>query len=107
VVHEQCASCNAPTILICLVFANANAALLFLPHPGDPERGYFGNKCYVECSRRGTCDYKTGTCKCFQGSWGAACENIANAGRRTWEAGADTETFWLSGSNSSIIVEGN
>jgi hypothetical protein len=74
---------------------------------GDPERGLFGNKCYVECSRRGTCDYAKGICQCFPGSWGAACENIANAGRHHWDVGADQDSFGLSSVNVSIIVEGN
>lgn len=74
---------------------------------GDPERGYFDNKCYVECSKRGTCDYTSGTCKCFPGSWGSACENIANAGRHHWDVGADQDSFWLASVNTSIIVEGN
>jgi len=75
--------------------------------PGDPERGFGGNKCHIECSRRGTCNHKTGVCTCFEGSWGQACENIANAGRRAYESGADADTFWLAGGNDSIIVEGN
>jgi len=74
---------------------------------GDPERGFGGNKCHIECSRRGTCNHQTGVCTCFEGSWGQACENIANAGRRAYEAGADADTFWLAGGNDSIIVEGN
>lgn len=43
--------------------------------PGDvPNAGGVGNKCFVECSNRGTCDYNTGTCACFKGYAGAACE---------------------------------
>lgn len=32
-----------------------------------------GNKCYVECSNRGLCNYATGQCTCFQGYFGANC----------------------------------
>lgn len=32
-----------------------------------------GNKCHVDCSNRGTCDFKTGVCKCFAGYWGENC----------------------------------
>ncbi len=39
--------------------------------------GAAGNKCYVECSNRGTCDYAKGVCACFAGSGGAACEMIS------------------------------
>jgi len=42
---------------------------------GDvPNAGGVGNKCYVECANRGTCDYATGTCGCFPGYAGSACE---------------------------------
>ena len=36
--------------------------------------GSTGNKCHIECSNRGTCDHITGTCACFTGHAGAACE---------------------------------
>ena len=36
--------------------------------------GKRGNKCHVECSNRGTCDYGNGLCKCFKGHTGVACE---------------------------------
>ena len=31
------------------------------------DQGAPGNKCYVECSNRGTCDYAKGVCTCFPG----------------------------------------
>ena len=39
--------------------------------------GEFGNKCHVECSNRGTCDRSTGTCTCYLGSIGVACERLS------------------------------
>ncbi|GMH97852.1 hypothetical protein TrVE_jg3183 [Triparma verrucosa] len=36
--------------------------------------GRSGNKCFVECSNRGVCEYETGLCQCFKGFWGSACE---------------------------------
>jgi hypothetical protein len=38
--------------------------------------GAAGNKCHVECSRRGKCDYGSGLCKCFTGFFGRACEQM-------------------------------
>ena len=35
-----------------------------------------GNKCYVECSRRGMCNHNTGVCTCFPGSTGANCGGL-------------------------------
>lgn len=37
------------------------------------ERGRFGNKCHIDCSNRGTCNYQTGVCTCFQGFTGDNC----------------------------------
>ena len=31
------------------------------------------NKCHVDCSNRGACDYSTGKCKCFTGFAGTDC----------------------------------
>ncbi|KAL7680968.1 putative EGF-like domain-containing protein [Plasmopara halstedii] len=42
--------------------------------PGGNAVGLPGNKCLVECSNRGVCDYKAGTCICFQGYTGFACQ---------------------------------
>ena len=34
------------------------------------------NKCHYECSGRGNCDYGRGTCSCFAGYAGAACDRL-------------------------------
>ena len=48
---------------------------LATPASGAPgvDQGAPGNKCYVECSNRGTCDYAVGVCKCFPGYAGINC----------------------------------
>ncbi len=35
--------------------------------------GQPGNKCHIDCSNRGLCDYDTGICKCFEGFGGHNC----------------------------------
>jgi hypothetical protein len=42
--------------------------------------GEYGNLCQVDCSNRGICDYSTGKCTCFDGSWGVACEQRLGTG---------------------------
>ncbi|KAG1706501.1 hypothetical protein DVH05_001649 [Phytophthora capsici] len=42
--------------------------------PGGTAVGSAGNKCLVECSNRGVCNYKNGICSCFQGYTGYACQ---------------------------------
>jgi hypothetical protein len=48
--------------------------------------GMPGNKCHVDCSNRGICDYVTGMCECFNGFFGANCGTPESAfvlGRET------------------------
>ena len=72
-----------------------------------PKYGRIGNLCHIDCSNRGTCNYRTGLCGCYEGSWGNACENIANAGKHHLFNEADESSFFLADGNNSIIVEGN
>ena len=44
---------------------------------GGRGTGKVGNLCHVDCSGKGTCDYKTGTCKCFIGAYGDNCGLIS------------------------------
>ena len=39
--------------------------------------GETGNKCHVDCANRGKCDYTTGICDCFQGSYGHDCSLLS------------------------------
>ena len=49
-------------------------------NPSWPEKGVLGNICHVDCSNRGTCDYKTGTCNCYEGFSGQNCGQSSRAG---------------------------
>ena len=40
------------------------------------EKGRTGNLCHVDCSNRGTCDYRTGKCSCYNGYYGQACDQM-------------------------------
>jgi hypothetical protein len=35
--------------------------------------GEVGNRCQVDCANQGICDYRTGTCQCFDGQYGTDC----------------------------------
>jgi hypothetical protein len=35
--------------------------------------GELGNRCHVDCANQGICDFKTGTCRCFDGQYGTDC----------------------------------
>ena len=40
---------------------------------GTGELGLVGNKCHVDCSDLGVCDYNSGVCSCFDGYEGSNC----------------------------------
>jgi hypothetical protein len=40
---------------------------------GGTDLGLPGNKCHVDCSNRGLCNYQTGLCSCFPGYGGHNC----------------------------------
>ena len=35
--------------------------------------GAEGNLCHVDCANRGKCDFRTGLCECWTGSYGQDC----------------------------------
>lgn len=43
-------------------------------------KGAQGNLCHIDCSNRGICNHKTGTCMCFEGSFGENCDGRTNTG---------------------------
>jgi hypothetical protein len=45
-------------------------------------RGAYGNKCHVDCSNRGSCDYASGVCKCFLGYTGTNCGLLVSEGTK-------------------------
>ena len=45
-----------------------------------PETGHVGNLCQIDCSNRGICNYDTGTCSCFKGSYGDNCAITSRTG---------------------------
>lgn len=48
-----------------------------LPSAASAVAGAAGNKCHVDCANRGVCDYRTGTCACFRGTYGYNCATKA------------------------------
>ncbi|RYH24362.1 hypothetical protein EON65_16860, partial [archaeon] len=53
-------------------FRGPDCSLKECPSRADPLGG-FGNEGGRDCSGRGVCDYRTGTCQCFPGFVGVAC----------------------------------
>jgi len=53
-------------------------------HKGNPQnlKGLVGNKCHVDCSNRGICDYNTGRCQCFDDHYGDNCSLVR---RSNWK----------------------
>ena len=45
---------------------------------GGKGTGASGNKCHVDCSNRGVCDYLSGVCTCFSGYTGSNCGTVAD-----------------------------
>ncbi len=60
--------------------ANAQAGTYFATNAAAAQWrnvGVAGNKCHVDCSNRGYCDFSSGTCLCFAGYYGLACEKAS------------------------------
>ena len=45
--------------------------------------GASGNLCHIECSNRGTCDHTSGTCSCYNGYYGEACQTMSQLAFKT------------------------
>lgn len=85
IVHDVCACDCFHTVLILYVghCPTGNDPLTSIDETdctglATPNGGYLtgvnGNKCFIECSNRGICNYKTGICRCFPGFTGYACQ---------------------------------
>jgi hypothetical protein len=46
-----------------------------------------GNKCHVDCSNRGVCDYGSGECACFEGFYGLNCGKMSVQATQAAKAG--------------------
>merc|ERR1719199_2210776 len=45
-----------------------------------PDKGHIGNYCHIDCSNRGTCNYATGQCNCYEGFYSDNCSQTSRAG---------------------------
>lgn len=53
--------------------------------------GATGNLCQVDCANQGICDYRTGTCQCFDGQFGLDCTEIQpTAVYEVWNTGSSS-----------------
>merc|ERR1712224_639624 len=64
-------------------YRGPSCALVECPSATDPldangrkVYGCYGHISGMDCSGRGICDYSSGTCKCFSGYAGTACEKV-------------------------------
>jgi len=53
--------------------------------------GEIGNKCHVDCSNRGECNFETGECSCFEGFYGANCGLMSVRAKQQAKSGAVAE----------------
>jgi hypothetical protein len=57
-------------------FRGADCSQQECPSGPDPMKGEGGEN-GLDCSGRGLCDYTSGVCKCFKGSFGERCEELS------------------------------
>jgi hypothetical protein len=68
--------------------------------------GEIGNSCHVDCSNRGNCDYSTGKCTCYDGSWGDNCAQMSQAGGANFRL-SNTERLTEYGKLATSLEFGN
>jgi hypothetical protein len=47
----------------------------------------------VDCSNRGTCDYQSGKCQCYEGNFGDDCGRSFMAGKRSSQEFENNGTY--------------
>ena len=71
---------------------------------GSNELGQEGNLCHIDCAQMGICDYKTGTCSCFEGQYGQDCSNqVQESGKLYAADGTSTNVQDISADSSSSL----